>query len=33
MNNFNIFREILKNLPTSNIEIIPDDPKDKKIAS
>ncbi len=29
----NIFKEILKNLPVSKIEITPNDPKDKKTAS
>ncbi len=30
--NFNIFNEILINLPESKIEVIPNDQKDKKVA-
>jgi hypothetical protein len=30
--NFNLFREILANLPSPNIEIISDKPEDKKIS-
>lgn len=33
MSKYNIFKEILKELPESKIEVVPDDPKDIKVTS